>query len=313
MKLSVVIPCFNEQNNIKPLYREIKRVVDPLLPDYEIIYIDDGSSDGSFEEMKKLAESDSRVRAIKFKKNFGQTAALSAGFNLAGGEVIISMDGDLQNDPSDIPRFLETLEQGYEVVSGWRKRRKDNILTRKFPSWMANKIISLISGVKLHDYGCTMKAYRREILRGVRLYGEMHRFIPIYARWQGAKIAEIVVHHRPRKYGKTKYKLNRVFKVILDLIVIKFLEKYSQKPIYLFGGFGMISILLSFVSFALMIYYKFWGGKTFIQTPLPVLTVMFGMLGFVSILIGLIAEMGSRTYYESQQKQTYQIKEKVNI
>ncbi len=313
MKISVVIPCFNERDNIEPLYREIKKVADPLLPDYEIIYIDDGSSDGSFEAMKELAESDRRVKAVEFKKNFGQTAALSAGFDLAEGEVIISLDGDLQNDPADIPRFLKTLEEGYEVVSGWRKRRKDNILTRKFPSWMANKLISLISGVKLHDYGCTMKAYRRGVLRGVRLYGEMHRFIPIYARWQGAKVTEIVVHHRRRKYGKTKYKLNRVFKVILDLIVIKFLEKYSQKPIYLFGGFGMISLLLSFVSFTLMIYFKFWGGKSFIQTPLPVLTVMFGLLGFVSILIGLIAEMGSRTYYESQRKRTYQIKEKVNF
>lgn len=313
MELSVIIPCFNEKENIKLLYRELKTVLASLGIDYEIIYIDDGSSDGSFEIIKELALSDSAVKAIGFKKNFGQTAALTAGFDMARGEVIIPLDGDLQNDPADIPRFLSVLEQGFDVVSGWRKQREDNILTRKLPSRLANRVISLWGGVKLHDYGCTMKAYRRGIMRDIRLYGEMHRFIPIYARWQGARVTEIVVHHRPRKYGVTKYKLNRFYKVVLDLIVIKFLEKYSRNPIYLFGGFGLISILLSFVSFCLMIYYKFWGGKTFIQTPLPELTVMFGLLGIVSVLIGLMAEMGTRTYYESQRKRTYQIKEKVNL
>lgn len=313
MELSVIIPCFNEKENVKPLYRELKPILDGLGGSYEIIYIDDGSSDGSFETIRELASRDPAVKVVGFKKNFGQTAALTAGFDFSRGKIIIPMDGDLQNDPVDIPRFLAVLNQGFDVVSGWRKRRRDKALTRKFPSWLANKLISFWCGVKLHDYGCTMKAYRRGVVQDVHLYGEMHRFIPIYAGWQGAKITEMAVNHRPRKHGKTKYSLNRFFKVILDLIVIKFLEKYSQKPIYLFGGFGLLSILLSFISFCLMIYFKLWGGKTFIQTPLPELTVMFGLLGIVSVLIGLIAEMGTRTYFESQQKRTYQIKEKVNF
>ena len=313
MELSVIIPCFNEKESIETLYREIKSALVEPDTDYEIIFIDDGSVDGSFDKIKKLASGDPAVRGIKFRKNFGQTAALTAGFDLARGEVIIPMDGDLQNDPADIPRFLSVLEQGFDVVSGWRRRRKDRMLTRKIPSWLANKLISLWGGVKLHDYGCTMKAYRRSMMRDVHLYGEMHRFIPIYARWQGARVTEIEVNHRPRRYGTTKYRMNRFFKVVLDLIVIKFLEKYSQKPIYLFGGFGLLSIFLAFVAFILMVYFKFWGGKTFIQTPLPELTVMFGLMGIVSILIGLVAEMGTRTYYESQKKRTYQIGDKINL
>jgi len=264
-------------------------------------------------QIKSLLNEDRHIKIIDFKKNFGQTAAISAGFKYAKGDILIPMDGDLQNDPADISHFLAKLEEGYEVVSGWRKERKDKFITRKIPSCVANWIISKISGVKLHDYGCTMKAYRREVMEGIRLYGEMHRFIPIYASWQGAKVTEIIVHHRPRKFGKTNYSLNRIFKVILDLIVIKFLENYSQNPIYLFGGFGLISILISIISFILMIYLKYWGGATFIQTPLPMLSAIFGLIGVISILIGLMAEMGTRTYYESQQKQTYQIKEKINI
>jgi len=313
MKLSIVIPCLNESANIKPLYRELTNILTELQQDYEIIFIDDGSTDDSFEKMRELAAEETRVRIVQFRKTFGQTAALTAGFHLARGEIIIPMDGDLQNDPADIPRFLASLGDDCEVVSGWRKKRKDALLTRKIPSWLANKLISLISGVNLHDYGCTMKAYQKDVLRDIRLYGEMHRFIPIYASWQGARVKEIIVNHRPRKYGKTKYRLNRIIKVLLDLIVIKFLDKYSRNPIYLFGGFGLTSMLLALISFSLMIYYKFWGGKTFIATPLPMLTVMFGLIGAVSILIGLVAEMGTRTYYESQKKEIYQIKEKINF
>lgn len=313
MKLSIVIPCLNESANIKQLYQELTNILTDLQQDYEIIFIDDGSTDDSFEKMQDLAGEDPMVKIVQFRKTFGQTAALSAGFHLARGDIIIPLDGDLQNDPSDIPRLLSALDDGYDVVSGWRKDRKDALLSRKIPSWLANKLISLISGVKLHDYGCTMKAYRRSILKDVRLYGEMHRFIPIYANWQGGRIREIVVNHRPRVHGKTKYRINRIVKVILDLMVIKFLEKYSQNPIYLFGGFGLTSILFSIISFALMIYYKSWGDKTFIETPLPMLTVMFGLIGVVSILIGLVAEMGTRTYYESQQKDTYQINDKINF
>lgn len=313
MKLSIVIPCLNESANIKQLYQELTNILTDLQQDYEIIFIDDGSTDDSFEKMQDLAGEDPMVKIVQFRKTFGQTAALSAGFHLARGDIIIPLDGDLQNDPSDIPRLLSALDDGYDVVSGWRKDRKDALLSRKIPSWLANKLISLISGVKLHDYGCTMKAYRRSILKDVRLYGEMHRFIPIYANWQGGRIREIVVNHRPRVHGKTKYRINRIVKVILDLMVIKFLEKYSQNPIYLFGGFGLTSILFSIISFALMIYYKSWGDKSFIETPLPMLTVMFGLIGVVSILIGLVAEMGTRTYYESQQKDTYQINDKINF
>lgn len=256
MELSIIIPCFNENENIEPLYRELKPILDGLGESYEIIYIDDGSSDGSIESIRELSSQDPAVKALGFKKNFGQTAALTAGFDFSRGKIIIPMDGDLQNDPVDIPRFLAVLKQGFDVVSGWRQRRIDKALTRKFPSWLANNLISFWCGVKLHDYGCTMKAYRRNIMNDVRLYGEMHRFIPIYVGWQGAKITEMVVNHRPRKHGKTNYTLNRFFKVILDLIVLKFLEKYSQKPIYLFGGFGLLSILLSFFSFCLMIYFN---------------------------------------------------------
>jgi glycosyltransferase involved in cell wall biosynthesis len=313
MKLSIIIPCLDEEGNIRPLHLELKPILSSLGAEYEIIFIDDGSSDNSFEAMKELAAEDPRVKIVRFRKTFGQTAALSAGFHLARGDVIIPLDGDLQNDPSDIPRLLAALEDGCDVVSGWRKERKDTLIMRRIPSWMANKLISLISGVKLHDYGCTMKAYRKSILKDVRLYGEMHRFIPIYANWQGGRVREIVVNHRPRVHGKTKYRINRIVKVILDLMVIKFLEKYSQNPIYLFGGFGLTSIFFSMISFAMMIYYKFWGDKTFIETPLPMLTVMFGLIGVVSIMIGLVAEMGTRTYYESQQKDTYQIKYKINF
>jgi len=295
------------------LYQELTNILTELQQDYEIIFIDDGSTDDSFEKMRKLAAEDPRVKIVQFRKTFGQTAALTAGFRLAQGEIIIPMDGDLQNDPSDIPQLLTALEDGCDVVSGWRKDRKDTLIMRKIPSWLANKLISLISGVKLHDYGCTMKAYRGSILQDVRLYGEMHRFIPIYANWQGGRVREIVVNHRPRVHGKTKYRINRIVKVILDLMVIKFLEKYSQNPIYLFGGFGLTSIFFSIISFALMIYYKFWGDKTFIETPLPMLTVMFGLIGVVSIMIGLVAEMGTRTYYASQQKDTYQIKDQINF
>jgi len=306
--LSIIIPIYNEEKNIALLYEKIVSVCNRNQYKYEVIFIDDGSTDSSGEEIKKL----SKATYIRFNKNFGQTAAMMAGIDHSSGDIIIPMDGDLQNDPEDIPKLLQKIDEGNDVVSGWRKDRKDNPIKRNLPSRIANRLISIISGVHLHDYGCSLKAYKREVIKDVKLYGEMHRFIPIYASWVGAKVAEVTVTHYPRIHGVSKYGMNRVFKVILDLIVIKYLQKHSQSSIYIFGGFGFISLFLSFLSFLIMIYFKFWGGKSFIQTPLPMLVILFFMVGFLSILMGLISEMLNRTYYESQDKKIYVIKEKKN-
>lgn len=280
---------------------------------YELLFINDGSNDNTQEILDELACKDRNCKVINMKLNFGQTAALMAGITNCSGETIILMDGDLQNDPEDIPKLLEKLDEGFDVCSGWRKDRKDPYLTRKLPSQIANYLISKISGINLNDYGCTLKAYRRDIIKDIKLYGEMHRFIPIYASWVGAKTTEITVNHRPRIHGKSNYGLNRIFKVILDLIVVKFLSGYSQKPIYIFGGFGLINFLCSILSFGAMIYYKFWGEKSFVETPLPLLVVLFFLMGFFSILTGLLAEILLRTYHESQNKPTYLIKNTHNI
>lgn len=275
--------------------------------------MDDGSTDGSLRELKTLAKKDSKVKVIAFKRNYGQTAAMQAGIDLASNDIIIPIDADLQNDPCDIPRLLEKLEQGYDIVSGWRKNRKDARFRRNFVSSVANRLISWISGVSLHDYGCSLKAYRRDVIKGVTLYGEMHRFIPIYAKWQGGKVTEIPVKHHERKHGVSKYGLERTIKVVLDLIVVKFLHGYFTKPIYLFGGLGFISLILSGFTGLLAVCLKFFGNTSFIQTPLPLLTVMFFLAGIMGILMGLLAEMLTRTYFESQQRQVYAIREKVNL
>jgi glycosyltransferase involved in cell wall biosynthesis len=279
--------------------------------DYEVIFIDDGSIDNTLSQLKDISQKDSNIKVLSFSRNFGQTAALSAGIDFSKGEIIIPMDGDLQNDPEDVLKLLRKIEEGYDVVSGWRRYRKDSLFTRRFPSVIANRIISFIGGVHLHDYGCTLKAYRRDILKNIRLYGEMHRFIPIYAHWIGARVAEIPVRHYPRKFGLSKYGMNRVFKVILDLMVVKFLLSYSQKPIYIFGGMGLLMILGAFLSGGYAIYLKLFKGESFILTPLPLLCALLLLLGFVSILMGFLAEILTRTYYESQGKPTYQIKETV--
>jgi glycosyltransferase involved in cell wall biosynthesis len=276
-----------------------------------VIFVDDGSSDGSLEILLDLRERNPNVKIVSFSRNFGQTAALSAGIDLSKGDIIIPMDGDLQNDPEDILPLLQKIEEGYDVVSGWRKGRKDRFLTRRLPSIIANKIISWIGGVYLHDYGCTLKAYRRDILKNIRLYGEMHRFIPIYAQWIGARVSEIPVRHSTRGSGSSKYGMSRVFKVILDLMVVKFLLSYSQKPIYVFGGMGLLMILGAFLSGGYAIYLKLSKGVSFILTPLPLLCVLLFVLGFLSILMGFLAEILIRTYYESQGKPTYQIKETI--
>jgi len=309
--LSILVPVFNEEENISPLYDRLIAALQKTGRAYEIIFIDDGSSDGSIDILLDISKKDPNVKVISFSRNFGQTAALSAGIDFSKGDILIPMDGDLQNDPEDILRLLKKIEEGYDVVSGWRKSRKDPFLTRRIPSMIANKMISLIGGVRLHDYGCTLKAYKRDMLKNIRLYGEMHRFIPIYAQWIGARVAEIPVNHFARRSGSSKYGLSRIFKVILDLMVVKFLLSYSQKPIYVFGGMGLFMIFGAILSGGYAIYLKIFKGVSFILTPLPLLSVLLLMLGFLSILMGFLAEILTRTYYESQRKPTYQIKETI--
>src|SRR4030043_2009243 len=309
--LSILIPVYNEVDNIFPLFDRLNSALKKTGRPYEIIVIDDGSTDGTLDALIDLSQNIPNMKIISFTRNFGQTAALSAGIDSCKGDIIIPMDGDLQNDPEDIAPLLQKIEEGYDVVSGWRKNRKDPFLRRRLPSMLANKIISLIGGVRLHDYGCTLKAYHRDILKNIRLYGEMHRFIPIYAYWIGARVSEIPVNHFPRRSGSSKYGMSRIFKVILDLMVVKFLLSYSQKPIYVFGGRGFLMILGAFISGGYALYLKLFTGLSFILTPLPLLCALLLLLGFISILMGFIAEILTRTYYESQGKPTYQIKETI--
>jgi glycosyltransferase involved in cell wall biosynthesis len=311
--LSILIPVYNEAGNVEELHRELDATLKSFAGGYELIFVDDGSTDGTAKLLGQIQNRDpEHVLVAYLKRNCGQTAALSAALDLSSGAILIPMDGDRQNDPADIPRLLAKLDEGYDVVSGWRLKRQDTLLTRKVPSWIANKLVARISGVSLHDFGCTMKAYRRSVLEGVRLYGEMHRFIPIFASWQGAKVAELEVNHRARTAGRTKYGLGRTFNVVLDLILIRFYQRYAQRPIHLFGRIGLASMLLSLLSFVGMIYFKYLfpivtgnAPKTFVDTPLPLLTVMFFLAGVMSILMGILAEMVMRTYYESQAKTTY--------
>ena len=282
--------------------------------DYEIIAVNDGSRDDSWIQLRKMAEINPRVRIINFVRNFGQTAALNAGIKNVSGDIILLIDSDLENDPADIPMLLAKINEGYDVVSGWRKNRwKGQWLTRKLPSMMANRLISKISGVHLHDYGCTLKAYRREVIKDVLLYGEMHRFIPVYANWQGGRVAEIPVAYHPRIHGKSNYGFGRTYKVLLDLILIRFLQKYQNKPIHFFGGAGFLSFIVSFLAFLLALYFKLTHQKDFVQTPLPLFSAIFFVVGVLMIFLGINAEVQMRTYYESQNREVYQIKEKVNF
>ena len=307
--ISIVIPVYNEGENIALLHEKLASVLGSLKQDHEILFVDDGSVDDTLSQLKKITLKDSKVRVLALSRNFGQTAALCAGIDYCKGKIIIPMDGDLQNEPEDIVPLLAKLQEGYDVVSGWRKDRKDPFFSRRLPSVIANKIISVLGGVQLHDYGCTMKAYKKDILKNIRLYGEMHRFIPIYANWIGARVSEIPVHHHARKFGTSKYGMSRILKVILDLMVVKFLLSYSQKPIYVFGGLGVLMIVGAFLSGVWALYLKFFEGTSFILTPLPLLCVLLTVLGTLSILMGFLAEILTRTYYESQGKLTYQIKE----
>ena len=311
-KLSIILPIYNESPNIPLLFAALQEVLQPY--QYEIIAVNDGSRDDSFEQIKKLCHENKNIKAINFKKNFGQSAAFNAGIHHASGDVLILMDSDLENDPQDIPALLAKIEEGYDVVSGWRQNRwKGQWLKRKLPSLIANKLISYISGVKLQDYGCMLKAYKKEVIKDVVLYGEMHRFIPVYCSWHGGRVTEIPVSYRPRQFGKSNYGVMRAYRVILDLILIKFLEKYLHRPIHFFGGIGIFSCLVAFMAGLLAFYYKFTGQKTLIETPLPTICAMFLTIGVQMILIGVIAELLMRTYYESQHKSPFSIKEKINF
>ncbi len=309
-EVSVVVPLLNEQDNIGPLYEQISQTL-AAEHSYEIVFVDDGSTDNSFDVLAGLHEADARVRVIRFRKNFGQTAALSAGFAHARGEIIVAIDGDLQNDPADIPKMVAKLEEGFDVVSGWRKKRHDNAVTRLLPSKIANWLISTITGVKLHDYGCTLKAYRREVLAETKLYGEMHRFIPALASWSGAKIAEMVVNHRPRTAGVAKYGLGRTWKVLLDLMTVNFLGSFSTKPIYVFGGLGLLSAAGAVILALTVIYQKYFSvhHTDMSGNPLLILTAVLMIATIQFILMGLLAELLVRTYHESQSRPTYVIKE----
>jgi glycosyltransferase involved in cell wall biosynthesis len=312
VQLSVVVPLLNEQDSIKALYEEIKASLSDRYGDsYEIVFVDDGSTDDSFTILAGLHELDGRVRVISFRKNFGQTAALSAGFEHSRGKIIIAIDADLQNDPADIPRLLDKLNEGYDIVSGWRKKRHDAALRRRLPSRMANWLIRQITQVKLHDFGCTLKAYRREVLEDTRLYGEMHRFIPAVAGWGGARVGEIVVNHRPRTTGTAKYGLGRTFKVLLDLITVKFLGSYSTKPIYVFGGLGFLCGLGSILSGLVVLYQKFISVRHLAmnRNPLLILTTLLIITSLQFVLMGLLAEMLVRTYHESQGRPIYTIRQ----
>ncbi|MBC7644522.1 MAG: glycosyltransferase family 2 protein [Thermoleophilia bacterium] len=308
LDLTLVIPVYNEDENVVALHAEITAVLKKLNRTVEVIYVDDGSRDKSVERLTEVASGDARVKVIVFQANRGQTAAMQAGISNARGRVIVPLDADLQNDPADIPRLLAKLDEGYDVVSGWRRHRKDKAITRRLPSIIANRMISKIAGVHLHDYGCSLKAYRQEMLANTTLYGEMHRFIPIYAAWEGARVTEIEVNHRPRVAGVSKYGLSRTFKVVLDLITLQFLFKYGTKPIYVFGKAAMVSLFISFGAFGYATYLKFWEQLTYIQTPLPLIAVMGFMLAVMFILMGVLAELMVRTYHEAQGKATYTIR-----
>ncbi len=309
MDLSLVIPVYNEEKNLPQLFDAIYKVLTPLNYQWEVILVNDGSRDRSLDVLREYAMKDAEhVRMVSFRRNFGQTAAIAAGIDYSSGETIVLLDADMQNDPADIPMLLTKLDEGYDLVSGWRKDRKDNALVRNFPSHIANWIISQVTGVHLHDYGCTLKAYRRDALAGFRLYGEMHRFIPVFAHSIGARITELPVRHHPRQFGKANYGLERTAKVVLDLFTVKFLLSYSNKPIYLFGGTGMALMFLGMIDLFYLFIRRFWNVPAS-TSPLLLVGVMFVIMGFQSILMGLIAELLVRTYHESQSKPTYTIRE----
>lgn len=307
--VSIVVPIFNEVENIEQLHSQMAFVLDSLNKTSEIILVDDGSTDGTFEALKKIQSKDQRVWVIRLRRNFGQAAAFSAGFDFARGDVIVTMDGDLQNDPADIPRLLEKIDEGFDIVSGWRVRRKDVYLTRRLPSQAANALISKVTGVKLHDYGCSLKAYRMEVVKNIRLYGELHRFIPAIASWMGIRVAEIKVNHHPRKHGRSKYGLGRTVKVFLDLITVKFLLNYATRPLQVFGLAGMLSFVAGMVLAIYLSVLRLFYGVGLSDRPILLLAILLIMLGVQLIVMGLLGELIVRTYHESQDKPIYAVRE----
>jgi glycosyltransferase involved in cell wall biosynthesis len=313
MKISLSVPVYNEREALLPLFENVQRVMRAHYGnDWEIIFVNDGSHDGSEKLLDDLASKNPEVKVVHFRRNFGQTAAMMAGFDFAQGETIIPLDGDGQNDPEDIPRIVAKLDEGYEVCSGWRKDRQDNALQRNIPSIFANKLISIVSGVELHDFGCSLKAYRTEVIKGVRLYGEMHRFLPIYAKWHGARITELPVNHHARKTGHSKYGLERVLKVVMDLLTVRFMDRYMLKPMYLFGFWGFL-FLCGSVGFTAWALYMRTRGYFFTATPLPMMAVFSFMTGVICFLMGLLAEMVTRTFHESQNKAIYMVRDTRNL
>ncbi len=319
-ELSLFLPVLNEEDNLRPMHAKIAASLDALGKSAEVIYVDDGSTDKSLSVLREIAAADKRVRVITLRRNYGQTAAMSAGIDAAKGDILIPMDADLQNDPADIKRLLDKLNEGFDVVSGWRKNRQDKLISRKIPSQIANRIISWIGGVPLHDYGCSLKAYRRDVIQDVRLYGEMHRFIPIYASWAGARVTEIPVEHHARTMGKSKYGISRTIKVVFDLMTIKFMASYQTKPIYVFGTFGMIAFIVSILSGIYAVFLKsarFFGLENFhadfVETPLPILCIVMFAISLQFFLMGLLAEMLVRTYHESQNKAIYAVRERIGF
>lgn len=309
MDLSIVIPVFNEAESITLLFSQLRDVLERLGRTYEIIVVDDGSTDGSFEILKHLHAQDQHLRVVRLRRNFGQTAAFAAGFALAEGDVVITLDADLQNDPADIPKLLELIDQGYDVVSGWRVDRKDPFLSRRLPSMIANRLISEITGVHLHDYGCSLKAYRREVVKGINLYGDLHRFIPAMASWLGISIAEVPVNHRARQHGQSKYGLSRTFRVLLDLLTVRFLLSYSTRPIHIFGGLGLLgfgigTVLGLYLSFIKLAFHQDIGGR-----PLLLLAILLMVVGVQLVSMGLLGELVVRTYHETQGKPIYVVRE----
>lgn len=313
MDVSIVIPVYNEEENLEPLVCRVENALHAAPHSYEVIFVDDGSTDKSLEVLKRLAAERPQLRVISFRRNFGQTAALDAGFRHAQGDAVVPMDADQQNDPQDIPRLLAELREGYDVVSGWRRRRRDPFFSRILPSKMANWLIGVVTGVRIHDYGCTLKAYRREILQDVRLYGEMHRFLPALVSWQGGRVKEIEVVHHPRGAGRSKYGMSRTFKVLCDLITVKFLASFATSPSYLFGRAGLLMFFLALLCLGESLYEKFWLEGKMHRNPFTLLALGLFIIGILFIFQGLLAELVVRIYQQSEKRPTYAVREKVNF
>jgi len=307
MTLSVIIPLYNEEENVPPLYEKLKEYLESLKKEYEILFVDDGSTDRTLSVLEEIQAKDNRVVVLSLRRNFGQTAAFAAGFDFVRGDIVVTMDGDLQNDPADISKLLELIKD-HDLVSGWRKKRKDPFFSRRLPSLVANWLISKVTGVKLHDYGCSLKAYRRDVIKNLKLYGEMHRFIPAVASWYGVRIAEVEVAHHPRLKGKSKYGISRTLKVVLDLITVKFLQSFSTKPIQFFGPIGVVCGFLGFLISLYLVIDKIFLGHQIGGRPLLLLGALMIIVGIQLIGMGLLGEMLVRVYHESQRKPTYVIK-----